>query len=237
MCTVVFQREPRARSRILAVRDEFISRKFDDPGAWWPTQAGVVGGRDALSGGTWCVTDVPTGRTAVVLNRVGRQTGQPSRGLLPLAALTGGRSWAEHLDHRQMAGFTLILDTPEGATAWSWDTNKFSRLDLSDGIHLVTAAGVDEVDAKSLHYRPRFASELDWSSVVRAERYKDDLDALVVRHQMRSETYATVFVQSISALPGELVIEHTRHPQEPRWTRDEWSVGPEGGAMRRRHPR
>ncbi len=233
MCTVVLQREPGARSRILAVRDEFVSRDFDDPDAWWPEHPSYVGGRDERAGGTWCATDVPAGRTAVVLNRRERQTGQPSRGLLPLAALTHGTAWPKHLDHQGMASFTLVLDAPGGVTAWSWDTEDLTRTDLSDGIHLFTSVGIDPLDAKGQRYRSCFTADADWPSVVRAEPRADDLAALIVRHPVGSETYATVLVQSISVLPGDLVIDYTRTPQAPEWTHVEWSVGPDGTLARR----
>ena len=85
---------PNATGEILpAIRDELMSRDFDEPGAWWPHQPGVVGGRDRQAGGSWCVSDVTSGVTALVLNRTERRTGSPSRGVLPLLATAFGSSW------------------------------------------------------------------------------------------------------------------------------------------------
>ena len=74
MCTVVTRWAADEPLRILAVRDELVSRDFDDPDAWWPEQPGVIGGRDRQAGGSWCVTDVATGVTALVLNRIERRS-------------------------------------------------------------------------------------------------------------------------------------------------------------------
>lgn len=228
VCTVVLQRDPGAPSRILAVRDEFVSREFDDPDAWWPEHPSYIGGRDQQGGGTWCATDVRSGRSAVVLNRRERQTGKPSRGVLPLAALNHGADWPQWIDLRQTASFTLVLDTPRGATAWTWDSSHLTRTDLSDEVHLVTASGIDPEDAKGRRYAPRFTTEANWLSVVRTETVANDLDSLVVRHPVENETYATVFVQSIRASPGDLVIDCTRTPDAPGWTRLAWSADRDG---------
>jgi hypothetical protein len=127
MCTVVTRWTPGTPVEILAIRDEFVSREFDDPGPWWPEQPTVIGGRDRRAGGSWCVSDVRTGLTALVLNRIERQVGTPSRGVLPLAAVAAGPSWPDQLDYRDMASFTLVLAAPDAVTAWSWDAAELVR--------------------------------------------------------------------------------------------------------------
>ena len=90
MCTVVVRWSAGEPVLVLALRDERTDREFDDPGAWWPEQPHVVGGRDRAAGGSWCVTDVASGSTALVLNRGQRRVaapGAPSRGVLPLLAV------------------------------------------------------------------------------------------------------------------------------------------------------
>src|SRR3954469_22453402 len=109
MCTVVCRHDPGQASpvQVLALRDELASRAFDLPGAWWPDQPTVIGGRDRLAGGSWCVTDVAAGVTAVVLNSPLRRTaeaGAASRGVLPLLAVAHGQQWAQHVDVAPMAG-------------------------------------------------------------------------------------------------------------------------------------
>ena len=169
MCTVVVRLQPSEPARILAVRDEFVSRTFDDPGAWWPGEPDVIGGRDRLAGGTWCATDVAAGRTALVLNRRERQTGKPSRGVLPLTALQHGTEWPAHLDHRDMASFTLVLADHDTVTAWTWDAVELRRVDLAPGTHVFTARGIDPDDRKTARYARRFAGSEDWRDLVTAE--------------------------------------------------------------------
>src|SRR4051794_23384173 len=77
VCTVVVRWAPQQPVQVLALRDELVGRDFDDPAAWWPDQPSVVGGRDRVAGGSWCVTDVDSGVTALVLNRPQRRLAAP----------------------------------------------------------------------------------------------------------------------------------------------------------------
>ena len=207
--------------RILAIRDELVSREFDEPGRWWPDRSAViVGGRDRLAGGTWCATDVASATTALVLNRTERHTGTPSRGVLPLAALEHGDAWAEHVRVDDMASFTLVVAGPSGVTAWTWDTSELTRADLGPGVHLATARGVDTDDAKTARYRDRFEHE-DWFDLVTAETPADDRSALLVRHEFETDTFATVLGQLITAVPGRLDLRWSRTPWDtPGWVSD-----------------
>ena len=106
MCTVVCRWSAGSDFpvQMLALRDELISRSFDLPGAWWPDEPDVIGGRDRQAGGSWCVSDVRSGVTGVVLNRPERREaapGAPSRGVLPLLAVRHGDGWPESLDARR----------------------------------------------------------------------------------------------------------------------------------------
>jgi len=217
VCTVVTRWTPGEPARILAIRDEFTSREFDPPGEWWPAGPGVVGGRDQRAGGSWCVTDVRTGVTALVLNRRERQTGTPSRGVLPLAAVSAGVEWPDRVAHREMASFNLVLAGPSGVVAWTWDTERLRRVDLEPGLHVFTSSGVDPDDPKSIAFAPRFA-EHDWLDVVASAEPSSEIGALVVRHEVDGDVYATVFGQLITATPGALSILHSRTP----WQRDTW---------------
>ncbi len=218
MCTVVTRWAEHEPVRILAIRDEFVSRAFDPPGEWWPAQPGVVGGRDQLAGGSWCVSDVRTGVTALVLNRTERQTGTPSRGVLPLAAVAAGPEWPERVGYQGMASFNLVLAGPDGVRAWTWDTERLQRADLDPGVHMVTSRGVDADDPKTAAFAPRFAAE-PWSAIVTSSEPSDDLGALIVRRPVEGDTYATVFGQLITSSPDGLEISHTRTP----WRADTWA--------------
>jgi uncharacterized protein with NRDE domain len=219
VCTVVCRVVPGEPVQLLAIRDEMISRDFDLPDAWWPAQPGVIGGRDQRAGGSWCVSDVASAVTALVLNRVERREGTPSRGLLPLAAVAAGASWTERVDHRAMASFNLVLAGPAGVTVWTWDASRLDRVELGPGTHMVTSRGVDSDDGKTTAFGPRFDSE-PWLDVVTSCEPADDVAALVVRHQVEGgDTYATVFGQLITAWPGDLRISYSRTP----WTAGDWT--------------
>jgi hypothetical protein len=218
VCTVVVRWVPGEPVRLLAIRDEFASRSFDPPGSWWPSAPGVVGGRDQRAGGSWCVTHVESGVTALVLNRRERQTGTPSRGVLPIAAATLGTEWAERIAYRDMASFNLVLVRPDGVIVWTWDTAKLTRTDLAPGLHVVTSSGVDTDDPKTTAFAPRFASAADWLDVVASCEPSDEIGALVVRHPVDDDVYATVFGQLITAQPGALTVLHSPTP----WRRETW---------------
>jgi uncharacterized protein with NRDE domain len=217
MCTVVTRWAAGEPVRILAIRDEFVSRDFDAPGAWWPEQPSVIGGRDRQAGGSWCVSDIRTGVTALVLNRVERHVGTPSRGVLPLAAVAAGPSWPDGLDHRAMASFTLVLAGPDGVMAWTWDAETLARHDLEAGTHFFTSRGVDAADEKAGRLAAEFATR-PWLDVVTDRPPTDDRTALIVRHPFETDTYATVFGQLITAAPGDLGVSHSRTP----WLADTW---------------
>jgi hypothetical protein len=218
MCTVVCRWVPDEPLRILAIRDELVSRDFDPPDEWWPMQPGVVGGRDQQAGGSWCVSDVASGATALVLNRIERRTGIPSRGVLPLAAVSAGAAWPDRIAHREMAAFNLVLAGPSGVTVWTWDAATLGRVELTPGVHMITSSGVDTEDAKTAAFAPRFLSE-PWLDVVASCEPADDPAALVVRHPIEDDTYATVFGQLITAAPEALAISYSRTP----WVADTWS--------------
>ncbi|MEO8889244.1 MAG: NRDE family protein [Jatrophihabitantaceae bacterium] len=222
MCTVVTGLREGQRLRVLAIRDELISRAFDPPEQWWPDQPGVVGGRDRRAGGSWCVSDIGSGVTALVLNRTERRTGTPSRGVLPLAAIAAGASWPDRLDHRQMAGFTLVLAGPSSVSAWTWDASELRRVDLAPGTHVFTTRGIDAEDEKSARLQTAFATQ-PWLDLVTAHPPVDDRTALIVSHRVESDTYATVFGQLITAAPGTLRIRSSRAPwRADGWTEQRW---------------
>lgn len=220
MCTVVCRYSPGDPVRILALRDEFVERSFDDPGTWWPDQPSVVGGRDRSAGGSWCVSDIDSGATALVVNRIERFEGSPSRGVLPLAAVAHGPAWTDAVDHTGMASFNLMLAGPDGVTVWVWDAVVLRRLDLGVGTHMVTSRGVDSEEAKTQRFAPQFEQE-EWVDVVTACEPSSAEGSLVVRDEHEGRTYATVFGQLITATPGVLRIAHTRTP----WKSGTWATG------------
>ena len=231
MCTVVCDWSPGAPVRLLALRDELTTREFDLPDTWWPDHPGVVGGRDRVAGGSWCVTDVAAGTTALVLNRIERRDGHPSRGTLPLAAVSAGERWTDLVDPMHMASFTLVLAAPTGVATWSWTGEELRREDLAAGTHMITTSGVDTDDPKTQTYRPLLTPDA-WQRVVGECTPTDDRAALVVRHEFEQGVYATVFGQIMTVRPGRLELAYTRTPWEATtWTTRTWPAdGQEGQA-------
>ena len=223
MCTVVVRWAPGAAVELLALRDERVGRAFDDPGAWWPEQPHVVGGRDRLAGGTWCATDVARGTTALVLNRSERPLavpGAPSRGVLPLVALAHGEAWAEHVDVTGMAGFTLVLAAPSGVVHWAWDGTTLVEGRLAPGTAMFTAGPQEQ--GRSARHLPSFAAAegaAAWQALVAAAVPGDDPADLLVQHRHGDAVFATVFAQVLVVEPGRLALRSSRTPSDPAsWT-------------------
>jgi transport and Golgi organization protein 2 len=224
VCTVVVRWSAGDPVRVLALRDELTSRPFDDPGRWWPEFPDAVGGRDRVAGGTWCATDVPSGATALVLNRPqGRAAapGAPSRGVLPLLAAAHGLDWRAHVRVEGMAAFLLVLATPERLVTWDVDGDVVQEVEHDPGTVMVTSGGPE--DRKADRFLADFAAagHADgWRAIVQANPPRDDPGALLVRHEEDGRVWATVFAELIEARPGELHLEYSRRP----WTSDPWQT-------------
>ena len=225
MCTVVVRWQSGEPTQLLALRDELTGREFDDPRQWWPEHPGVVGGRDRVAGGTWCASRVAAGSTALVLNRPQKrlaEPGAPSRGVLPLLAVTKEDAWPRSIDLAGMASFALVLATPDQLTTWFFDGEALQQSPLGPGTHMVTSGGAE--DGKADRYLAAFEQAAfpdGWRELVRTDAPHDEPTALVVRHDFGNRTYATVFGQLLEAEPGRLRLEHTRTP----WLADTWTRG------------
>lgn len=198
---------------MLAVRDEFVGRDFDGPGAWWPDLPDVVGGRDRVAGGTWCACDVRTGAVAVVLNRPERRDADPgaaSRGVLPLLAMRHGTGWADHLELAPMASFNLMLAAPDALWWWTFDGTTLTRAELGAGTHLAKPSGLVDNELSAT-----LADPDHWKQLLAASEPRPDPSGLLVRIEHDDRVYGTVFAQLITSAPGRVVIEHSRTPQQP----------------------
>lgn len=228
MCTVVVRWSPGRPVLVLALRDERTDRDFDDPGAWWPQAPQVVGGRDRAAGGSWCVTDIASGTSALVLNRSARPVaaaGAPSRGVLPLLAVRHGTDWPQHLDLDGMAGFALVLAAPQRLTVWEFDGTGLTRADEPPGTAMVTAGPLEQ--GRADRHLPRFSAAgtaTQWQDLVTSSRVEDDPSSLLVRHEEGGRVFATVFAQVIEASPGRVVHRWSRTPSvRDGWTQRTWS--------------
>lgn len=221
VCTVVVRWSPGGPAQILALRDELTTREFDEPDRWWPQWPDVVGGRDRLAGGTWCATDVRTGRTALVLNRPQKRLadpGAPSRGVLPLLAVEHGADWPRQVETAGMASFALVLVTAQRLSSWLFDGAQLTLTEHPEGTHMVTSGGPE--DRKADRYLAAFAEAGypdGWRSLIEQRTPADDPGALVVHHEQDGLVYATVFGELIDAEAGRLRLEYSREP---------WSTGP-----------
>jgi uncharacterized protein with NRDE domain len=221
MCTVVVRRSGDRPGEVLAVRDELTGREFDDPGRWWPELPDVVGGRDRVAGGTWCATDVGTGVTALVLNRYHERTaapGAPSRGVLPLLGVVHGAAWVDRVALTGMAGFLLVLVTPDRLTSWEFDGEQLTTTEHPEGTHVLTSGGPE--DRKGELWRGTFAAAAfpdRWRELVREQEPAPEPEALVVRRERDGRVYGTVFAETIDARPGRLRLEYSRQPWTGAW--------------------
>jgi hypothetical protein len=239
VCTVVGRwdnRDP-VPVQLLALRDEYVSRAYDEPGAWWDDQPDVIGGRDRRAGGSWCVSDVASGVTAVVLNRPERReaaAGAPSRGMLPLAGVRHGARWPDFVDVRGMAGFNLVLAGPDALQWWRFDGEHLEHESLAPGTWMFTPTGrrAPIPDARlatgEAHVGPDLGGASadvwpEWLAAVRDAEPSADVGALLVRRAVGDETYATVFGQLIASRPGALRIDYQRDPAaRGPWTTARW---------------
>ena len=83
-------------------------------------------------------------------------------------------------------------------------------------------------DAKISRYLPSFRDSDfpdGWRAVVAGTTPTDDPSALIVRHDLDGDAFATVFGQLIEARPGHLDVQYSRRPHgvEP-WTTLTWTA-------------
>jgi uncharacterized protein with NRDE domain len=229
VCTVVIRWAPGDPVFMLALRDELASRDFDVPDRWWPDQPSVVGGRDRKAGGSWCVTDIAAGVTAVVLNRPERRTalpGAPSRGVLPLLAVRAVSAWPDEIDVASMAGFNLALITPDSLQWWAFDGVALVSERLDPGTWMLTPRGrrPAPLDARLLADDARAA----WMDVVRTSvPSADPTDGLVVQRPIEGDSYETVFGQILEIRPQRTRLDYLRNvARNPTgaWTTQTWTT-------------
>ncbi|HUR14906.1 MAG TPA: NRDE family protein [Mycobacteriales bacterium] len=229
MCTVVVRWSPGDPVRVLALRDELVGRDFDDPDAWWPAQSDAVGGRDRTAGGTWCVTDVRTGATGLVLNRPEQPDAVPgasSRGALPLLAVRYGEDWPRAIEVHGMASFALVLATTEALTCWEFDGTALKHEELAPGTRMVTSGGPELQKARThLPALTQAAFPEGWAARLRQTAPSPDPAALVVRGEHEGRVFATVFGQLFTAQPGRLELSWARQPWgDGTWTTRTWAA-------------
>lgn len=175
MCTAVISFDPLSPTPILlaGVRDEFLARPWEPPGAYWPDRPALIGGRDLEAGGTWLAVDPGVPRVACVLNGRGRMApprDRASRGELPLRAAADGK--LGDLDPHRFDPFHLVSAEPAVVRLWSWDGIELTERTLEPGLHLIVNSGLEgagwgvdlpeeeraavaQMSERIAHFRPR----------------------------------------------------------------------------------
>ncbi len=164
MCTLVLSLDPDEPWRVLlaATRDEFRSRPWEAPAAWWPEEyPGVIGGRDLEAGGTWMAAAPDEPRIAVLLNRIEptslSEAEARSRGSLPLLAAARGVEAVAEEDVGRFRPFNLAVLEPGEVVWWRYDGVELSRHPVPPGLHILTAADLDDMsNPRQRYWLPEF---------------------------------------------------------------------------------
>ncbi|MGH7210823.1 MAG: NRDE family protein [Acetobacteraceae bacterium] len=167
MCTVVVLIRPAHAWPVMlaANRDEMLARQWDPPGAWWPDDPGIVGGRDREGSGTWLGVN-RHGVVAAVLNRpgsLGPAPGKRSRGELPVLALAHKTAGAaaeaiSALDAGAWRAFNMVLADRAGTVfVRGLGQGRPQAHRLPEGVSMVTAHDPNDLESPRVaRHLPRF---------------------------------------------------------------------------------
>jgi len=238
MCTLLISVAPAGRWDVLlaSTRDEFRSRAWQPPGEWWPKEyPGALGGRDCRAGGTWLAVEPKRRRIAVVLNRI-EPSGlsdeeASSRGALPLLAVTAGAAAIAEEVLRRTRPFNLLTVESGAVTWWRWDGAALSEHPVSPGLHILTAADLDDMsNPRQRYWLPEFAAaELPdprpaerapagwggWPELLAdVDTPFDDPRALNVRRRGGSADFGTVSASLLALADAELKFDFCPGPPD-----------------------
>ncbi len=242
MCTTVLSWDPADPLPVVAavVRDEFLGRATDPLGYWWPEQPSVLGGRDAVAGGTWCAIDTTAGTLAVVINGAGTSAAEPreTRGFLPLRALAGDRP-PDAAALRHLDPFWLLVVRGGAAEWFGYDGAVLTHESLAPGLHVLTPGGADPLSGhpRALRWYPRFAGVPrptpvagvpfgtawgDWATLLAHPGSPEEEDALFLLRHHEDRDYGTTAVTLVAARPGAARVDHRDDPRNS----DNWVAVP-----------
>lgn len=229
MCTVLLRFQPGAPWPLVAgaVRDEFADRAWDPPAAHWPPPRDrLIGGRDRTAGGTWLAVDPDTPALAAVLNGVRLppppRGNRPSRGGLPLAALSGELP-DDPAELARYDGFHLLHATAAWVRVWSWDGVAVRRRDLSPGDHILVNDGVDAVsDPLVPHFAPLLRETKDpdpylgwggWVDLLAGDGLDpEDPRALLIRREANGRVFGSTSECLVALAPGRARFHFSADP-------------------------
>lgn len=236
MCTVLIRFDPGAAWPVLlgAVRDEFLGRPWDAPAGHWPATPDLIGGHDRQSGGTWLALD-PNGRSvSAILNGppLPPDNGRPTRGTLPLTALTRDDPLPTDLDRYDT--FHLLRARLDCVELWSWDGVAARYTHLVPGDHIIVNLGLDAQDDPLVPYfepllrgLPSVDPRLDlepqdawdgWLTLLRGDGLDPtDPRALVIRHEYGDRVYGSGSASLVGLSASGVRFDFTPTPEAPAW--------------------
>ena len=221
---------------LASTRDEFRARAWEPPDERWPEEyPGLIGGLDLESGGTWLAANPGARRVGVILNRI-EPTGLTdadarSRGPLTLlAAAEGGDALAAE-DLSMVRPFNLVLAEPGGVIWWRYDGAGLTRHEVPPGLHILTAADLDDMsNPRQRYWLPEFeaapapspqpddrapAGWGGWPELLAdVDRPYDDPRALNVRHGGAGGIFGTVSAALLALGEGRLRFEFCPGPPD-----------------------
>jgi hypothetical protein len=237
VCTLIISLDPEARWPVLlaSTRDEFRSREWQAPAEWWPEgHPGLIGGRDREAGGTWLAVNPGERRVAVILNRI-EPTGPSksearSRGELPLIAAADGGEAIAAQDLELVRPFNLALTESRQVSWWRYDGAELSRHEVPPGLHILTAADLDDMSNPRQRYwlpefetaaapapRPEDRAPAGWGGwpelLADVDRPYDDPRALNVRRGGAHGAFGTVSASLLAI--GEKDVKYEFCPGPP----------------------
>lgn len=157
MCTLIISKQRSASWPVMLafIRDEYISRPSLAPGRYWEDNPYIVAGQDLLGKGTWLgINDF--GVFAAILDREGtlrnlqdrtsKSRGEIVLNILKCHSITNAASYLLDLNPSNYKGFNLIFgDCEKCFSANNIDSSRLSIKEVSEGLHMVTAFGLDNI--------------------------------------------------------------------------------------------
>ncbi len=232
MCSLFITFAPDAAWPVLLAgnRDERLDRAWSAPARHWPHAPDIVGGHDALAGGSWLSIN-EQGVVAALLNRqgsLGPATGKRSRGELPLLAMEFSEASdaaiaLADLSPQAYRPFNLIIADNENVFWLRHRGDTVIEIErLPAGQHMLTAQDLnDTTDVRIRHFLPRWQAAktpiigeagapnwMDWPALL-AENHNplaphDRLSGLNILPSLDEPDGFATSSSSLLALPGRM---------------------------------
>lgn len=174
---------------IAANRDEEYARP-SHPAGFWPDAPDVLGGRDAVAGGSWLAI-TRSGRFAAVTNLRGATARSRSRGDLVRAFVTGDAdplAYARSIDVADYAGFHLLVGESGGTLVYIASSGELAMLD--PGLYAFS-------NAPSGEHWPKEALAIEaMQSALTSDAIEDELLRFLTMPRNSGAVETEVFIES-----------------------------------------